>query len=358
MAEQSKISSYSNETGKLVFPWRLRILLKLGSVLMAHARRPDGSLNRRLSDLFEPKVPSQQHPLRGISSHDVIIDPETGIWVRIFKPAARKSTSVEVIHSAPPLPIIFYFHGGGFATFSANCTVYNSLCKHLCKLFQAVVICVDYRRSPEHRYPIAYDDCFSALTWLQGEGKDHIPSEADISRCFLMGDSAGGNIVHHVGCKAATDGSLNDSVRIIGHILLFPFFGGEERTAAELRLINVPMLNYKMTDWAWQTFLPPGANRDHQAANVFGPNAPDISNLQLPPSIVTVGEYDCLKDWQIRYVNNLKKIGKDVQLLYYEGGVHAFHVFPSLHQTAQLFIDVQEFIRSRCNADQNGSPGT
>eukprot|EP01018_Ginkgo_biloba_P039746 Gb_17753 [translate_table: standard] len=159
-----------------------------------------------------------------------------------------------------------------------------------------------------------------------------------------MGDSAGGNIVHHVGCRAAEEGV--DGLNIVRHMLLQPFFGGQERTPSEVRLVNVPLISVENADWSWRAYLPEGTDRDHPAANVFGPKSPDISGLALPPSLVVVGGLDILQDWQMRYFDNLKKLKKEVKLLFYKDGIHAFHVFPQCRKSSQLLDDLADFMRT------------
>ena len=110
-----------------------------------------------------------------------------------------------------------------------------------------------------------------------------------------MGDSAGANIVHHVGCRISVGAMEEETISgviIVGHVLLEPFFGGEERTPSDLRLVGAPIVNMENSDWHWKAFLPVGADRNHPAANVFGPKAPDISTLRLPPTLVVVGGHD------------------------------------------------------------------
>ncbi|GLJ22820.1 hypothetical protein SUGI_0430170 [Cryptomeria japonica] len=91
------------------------------------------------------------------------------------------------------------------------------------------------RLAPEHRLPTAYNDSIAALRWMEREGAIEDPSlrsHADFSKIFLAGDSAEGNITHHVGVWAASK-SEEIKIKIKGLILLYPFFGGEERTPSE-----------------------------------------------------------------------------------------------------------------------------
>lgn len=128
-----------------------------------------------------------------------------------------------------------------------------------------------------------------------------LPANADFSRVFLSGDSAGGNIAHHVALRAS--GQDLGRVKLAGMILIQPFFGGEERTPAELRLKNVPIVSVESLDWHWKAYLPAGSNRDHPACNIFGPNAADLATVAFPPVLNIVGGLDILQDWEVSTVD-------------------------------------------------------
>lgn len=100
------------------------------------------------------------------------------------------------------IPVIVYFHGGGFSFFSASSPEYDSLCRQISCETRAVVISVNYRLAPEHKYPAAYDDSIDVLRFLDSDGIRSVDAvsnlELDFGNCFIAGDSAGGNIVHHV----------------------------------------------------------------------------------------------------------------------------------------------------------------
>ncbi|KAJ7560495.1 hypothetical protein O6H91_04G132300 [Diphasiastrum complanatum] len=326
----------------VTIPFILRCITKICTVANDLTRRKDSTINRRLADLIEIKVPANGKPVKGVASRDVTVDFETGVWVRIFYPCDTKATPSNPDIDFKKLPVVVYYHGGGFVILCPDFFLYDRFCRNLAREKPCVVISVHYRRAPEHRYPVAYDDSFGVLKWLQLEGHNALPSNSDLSRCVLMGDSAGGNIVHHIGCKAAVE-DLNP-VRICGHVLLQPFFGGEARTPSEIRLVNVPVISVESADWYWKAFLPFGANRDHPTCNVFGPHAADISEVPLPHSLVTIGSFDTLQDWQIKYIEGLEKSGKIVDMLFYEGAIHAFHIFDMQKIAKQVRRDICKFI--------------
>ena len=216
----------------------------------------------------------------------------------------------------------------------------------------AVVISVNYRLAPEHRYPCQYDDGFDVLKLLdkdRAEGGGVLPGVADVSKCFLGGDSAGANLAHHVAVRASEEMEKLRAVRVVGMISIQPFFGGEERTEAEIRLTRAPVVTVERTDWMWKAFLPEGSNRDHEAANVSGPKAADISGLKyFPKTVVFVGGVDPLQDWQRRYYEWLRKSGKEAELIQYPNMIHAFYIFPELPEAHQLITQVKDFVANLC----------
>lgn len=169
-----------------------------------------------------------------------------------------------------------------------------------------------------------------------------LPPVADLSGCFLAGDSAGANLAHHVAVRACT--ARFRVLKVIGLVSIQPFFGGEERTEAESGIVGSFLVSMPRTDWLWRVFLPEGSNRDHPAVNVSGPNCLDISGMAFPETVVFVGGFDPLKDWQRRYYEWLKKSGKEASLIEYPNMVHAFYVFPELPEATQLIMQVRDFV--------------
>ncbi|GLJ18244.1 hypothetical protein SUGI_0322690 [Cryptomeria japonica] len=322
----------------------MKIVCGLLKYVNDFARKKDGTFNRGLMNFVEYKVAANPEPNRGVYTKDVVIDLHTGVWVRIFVPEEIAGSNHQ--EEDELLPIVFYFHGGGFASLTPDFLLYDVFCRRMARRRRVIVVSVGYRRAPENKYPVAYEDSFAVVKWAgSADGRNNLPAKADFSKCFLMGDSAGANIVHHLACRIAASGEEISPMKVVGNVLIQPFFGGEERTPSELRLVGAPIVSIENSDWHWKAFLPEGANRDHPAANVFGPNAPDISNLTLPPFLVVVGGHDPLQDWQLRYVDNLTKIKKEVELLFYGEAVHTFHLFFQIPGSSKFISDLNAFFR-------------
>lgn len=134
------------------------------------------------------------------------------------------------------------------------------------------------------------------------------------------------------------------TVKVIGLVSVQPFFGGEERTGSEIRLNRVPVISMDRADWHWKVLLPNGSDRDHEAVNVIGPNAVDISGLDYPNTIVFMGGFDPLRDWQRKYYEWLRKSGIGAELIDYPNAIHGFYLFPELPHTRLFFSQVKEFV--------------
>ncbi|RCV14254.1 hypothetical protein SETIT_2G410900v2 [Setaria italica] len=308
-------------------PWSVRLQL-FGLVAAAGVTmRSDGSARPDKS---------------GVRSADVDVDAARGLWARVFSPPSEAA-------GAQPLPVLVYFHGGAFALLSAASAPYDAMCRRLCRELRAVVVSVDYRLAPEHRYPAAYEDGVDVLRHLASTGlPDVVAAPVDFSRCFLAGDSAGGNIAHHVArcwttASAAASPPPSNPIRLAGIILVQPYFGGEERTEAELRLDGkAPVVTMRGSDWAWRAFLPEGADRDHPAAHVTDDNA-DLAE-GFPPVMVVVGGLDPLQDWQRRYAGVLQRKGKAVRVVEFPEAIHTFFLFPVLPDCGRLATEMKAFM--------------
>ncbi|KAL5198541.1 hypothetical protein ABZP36_002053 [Zizania latifolia] len=319
-------------------PWTVRLKLFVLRAAVDLAQRRDGTVNRSLFSLVDRQTPVRPRPdAHGVRSADVTVDASRGLWARVFSPVSAGS----------PLAVIVYIHGGGFALLTAASTLYDATCHRFCRELGAVVVSVNYRLAPEHRCPAAYDDGVDVLRHLSASGLPDFAAPVDLSRCFLVGDSAGGNIVHHVAQRWTSSPPPPNPIRLAGVVLLQPFFGGEERTEAELRLEGVgPIVNMRRADWSWRAFLPEGADRNHPAMHVTGDAGPEPDlPEEFPPAMVVIGGYDSLQDWQRRYVGMLQRKGKAVQVVEYPEAIHAFYAFPELADSGKLVMEMKAFMQ-------------
>lgn len=305
-------------------------------------RRPDGTFNRHLAEFLDRKVPANANPVDMVFSFDVIVDRQTNLLTRIYRPAEGvllNLVDLEKPVTAEVVPVIIFFHGGSFAHSSANSAIYDTLCRRLVGICKAVVVSVNYRRAPENRYPCAYDDGWAALQWVNS--RSWLQSSKDKKvHIYLVGDSSGGNIVHHVAMRAVESG-----IEVLGNILLNPLFGGKGRSESEIRLDGRYFVTIKDRDWYWRAFLPEGEDRDHPACNPFGPRGKNLRGVAFPKSLVVVAGLDLVQDWQLAYARGLEEAGQDVRLLFLEQATIGFYLLPNNEHFSTVMDEIRNFVR-------------
>lgn len=272
---------------------------------------------------------------------DVSLDDFKGTSLRLFLPLDQTPEK--------KLPVIVYCHGGGGILQSAAGKSFHDLCMSMAARCMAVVVSVDYRLAPENRLPAAYEDTVDALLWIQQQAlgayvDPWISRYSDVSKCFIMGGSAGGNIAYNAALRSL-DLDLKP-MKIIGLILSQPFFSGVQRTESELRLTNDRVLPLAAADLMWELALPVGVNRDHVYCNPLitrGKSDKKIKNL--PSCLLTGYAGDPLVDRQRMFESKLMACRVHVTSIFREGGIHAAEVFdPAKFQV--LLDDVKAFISS------------
>ncbi|MBA0591056.1 hypothetical protein Gorai_019743 [Gossypium raimondii] len=141
----------------------------------------------------------------------------------------------------------------------------------------------------------------------------------------------GGSFAHYLANSVIHDNlcRLLVGIDVLGNILLNPMFGGQERTESEKRLDGKYFVALRDWDWYWRAFLPEGEDRDHPACNPFGPNGRSLEGIKFPKSLVVVAGFDLIQDWQLAYVEGLKKAGQEVKLLYMEQATIGFYLLPN-----------------------------
>jgi len=157
---------------KPFMPWKARISITFLSTLSDAARRSNGTLNRRVMNLLDPKSPPNATPVHGVSSKDITVDAENKLWFRVYTPT--------VPTAAGSLPVIIFFHGGGFAFFSPDSFGYDAFCRRLCRQVPAVVVSANYLLTPEHRFPAQYVSGELILHFLD-ENRMVLPENASSS---------------------------------------------------------------------------------------------------------------------------------------------------------------------------------
>lgn len=197
---------------------------------------PDGTLYRGYTT---PKIDTNPDPCPGIStvSKDITINDEKQLWVRLFRPTKIPSNDTTVAR----LPILIYFHNGGWILLSPADSDVHKTTSNLASNVPSIVVSVAYRWAPETRLPGQYQDARETVLWVKKQvtdpnGETWLRDYGDFSRCYIYGCGCGGNIAFNVAMQIA-DMDL-EPLRICGLIMNQPMFSGEKRTPSEIRLFK------------------------------------------------------------------------------------------------------------------------
>lgn len=248
----------------------------------------------------------------GTSATDrTIPGPAGDIPVRIYRSGTAAGSDGR--------PLILYFHGGGFVLGALR--MGDWLCSSAALRTGAVVVSVDYRLAPAHRFPAAVDDCYAALTWAA----EHAAGLGAGGPIAVMGESAGGNLSAVVSLLARD----RSGPAIAHQALLYPATDmSEASTSSPSRLANAnaPVLKAEdMTAFRHLYLGQDGVTSDPKASPLLAP-----SHSGLPPALIQVAEHDPLKDDGVRYAAALREAGVPVRLTEYVGAPHGYLNFPGL----------------------------
>ena len=226
--------------------------------------------------------------------------PHGPVPVRIYKPAA----------AAPALPVLVWLHGGGHVVGSLES--YDAICRMFCVNVGCIVVSVDYRLAPEHRFPAGVDDSFAALQWAVAHAAGIGGDPANVA---IAGDSAGGNLAA-VCAILARDQALS----LVFQLLVYPRTAADEELPSHYQFAEGHLLTRRTIFWFHEHYRASDADRnDFRYAPLIHP---DLSGLA--PALIIVGEYDPLRDDGVAYAVALRRAGNAVKLSHYDGMIHPF----------------------------------
>jgi acetyl esterase len=208
-------------------------------------------------------------------------------------------------------PVLAYFHGGGWV--QGDLETHDGLCARLALRSRALVVAVDYRLAPEHKFPAAVEDCLAAYRWLRTRGPE---IGADRTRVGVGGDSAGGNLAAVVSQLAAGAGLPVPTCQV----LIYPAVDFGLDTPSHRDLEDGFIIPRDRVLWYSEQYLGGEADRtDVRAAPL---RAPDLKDQ--PPALVVTAGFDPLRDEGRAYADRLRAAGVDVVYREYSGQIHAF----------------------------------
>lgn len=212
--------------------------------------------------------------------------------------------------SADVLPVLLFFHGGGFTVGSV--ATHDILCRQLSLLAGIAVVSLDYRLAPAHKFPTAANDAWDALQWLAANAALH---GLDASRLAVGGDSAGGTLAAMCAVLARDAG-----LPLALQLLIYPGCAAHQDTPSHKTFAEGFVLDEADITWFFSQYVRSPVDRDDWR---FAPlNAPDVDGVA--PAWVGLAECDPLVDEGVMYADKLRTAGVAVDLEIYRGVTHEF----------------------------------
>ncbi|KAL4567128.1 hypothetical protein LXL04_022702 [Taraxacum kok-saghyz] len=303
----------------------------------------DGTITRLVQFPQKPATgDGELLPGQTVVSKDVTLDATKNTWMRIYRPAKIPSNDNKIAR----LPLVIYFHAGGWILFNVNDMMNHEAMNKLSDEIPAIAVSVNFRLAPETRLPGQYDDAMDALNWVKKQatdpnGEPWIRQYADFSRVFLYGTSCGANIVLNTALRVL-DQDLSP-LTIGGIILNQPFIGGKKRTKSELKMAADMFFPLPVIDLLWELALPKGMDRDHRFCNPLGDEQVKQKLKRLGRCLVIGFGGDPLIDRQQDLVQLMVMQGVMVEARFDDVGFHGIEMIDPRRASAILNF-VKEFI--------------
>jgi acetyl esterase len=239
--------------------------------------------------------------------------PHGSIPARIYTPRTlRKKDGLA--------PCLVFFHGGGWVI--GNVDSHDVICRKLAHEGELIVISVDYRLAPEHRFPAAVDDALTATQWVASHARE---LGIDAARLSVGGDSAGGNLAAVTALAARAKGP-----KLASQVLIYPATDFAMNTPSHSEPETSILLTHSVVKWFCNHYLGGADINDWRAS-------PARAKLEgLPPAYVLVAGADPLRDEGNEYAERLKQAGVPVTYRYFPGQFHGFFTMGKLLNQANI----------------------
>ena len=229
--------------------------------------------------------------------------PGGDIEVRIYWPE-------RIDRTAASLPALVFCHGGGWVLGTLDSA--DDLCREFAGRVGAVVVSVDYRLAPEHRFPAAVEDAWTALEWVRDRPE---ALGVDPDQIGVAGTSAGGNLAAAVALRARERG-----VPLGVQVLCYPILDRDLDTASYREHADAPLLSRADMRWFWEQYLTdPDDATDPLAAPLRADTLTDVA-----PAVVATAGHDVLRSEGVAYVERLREADVDVSHRHYPSLAHGF----------------------------------
>lgn len=288
---------------------------------------------QQLRAISENALPATHGPLEAVAdTRDVQVRCADGhaLAVRVYWPLGHRR--------GQPRPGLVFAHGGGW--FQGSLAVYDNPCRALANASGCVVVSVDYRLAPEHRFPVPLEDVYQALCWA---GAEAAALDIDPAQLMVGGDSAGGNLAAAAALLARERGGP----RLHHQLLLYPALDTRTDSDTHRRYGEGHFLTTALMQRCWDAYLGPAGHLDVHAVPALA------TGLQgLPPATILVCEYDPLRDEGEQYAQRLQQAGVPVHCERLPGMVHAcLHLMGTAPAARVLLERSAALLRDAVNTD-------
>lgn len=241
--------------------------------------------------------------------------PGGEIPIRIYTPAGEG-----------PFPALIYYHGGGWVI--GDLETVDVPCRRIANRASCIVVSVDYRLAPEHKFPAAVEDAYAAVKWVA----DHAASiQVDPNRIAVGGDSAGGNLATVVSMMARDKGGP----AIVQQILLYPVTHHSFDTNSYGENADGYFLTKATMMWFWSHYL----RNEQDGKNPYASPLLADTLIGLPPALIITAGFDPLRDEGEAYAERLKSAGVDVEMTRYDSMIHGFCWMPGAIEQGKRALD-------------------
>ncbi len=234
--------------------------------------------------------------------------------------AGKISARIYTPEGKTPLPVIVYYHGGGFVI--ATNDTYDSSARALAKNANAIVVAVEYRKAPEHKFPAAHDDAFAAYKWVLLNAQN---IGGDPQRIAVAGESAGGNLALNTAIRARDEG-----LSIPTHqLLIYPVASTSMDSASYKEHANAIPLSKKGMSWFVENYTNGTTDLKDKRLNLV-----DANFKGLRPATIITADIDPLRDEGKLLAERMRAQGVEVEYRNYAGVTHEFFGMAPLVQEA------------------------
>lgn len=240
-------------------------------------------------------------------------------------PNGEVPVRVLVPHGKGPFPVVMYFHGGGWVIGTVDSS--EALARSIAEASGCIVVSVEYRLAPEHKFPMGLEDCYAATRWAAEEAASF---GGDGSRLAVSGDSSGGNLAAAV-CLVARD---RGGPAIAYQALIYPVLDRDFKTKSYEENANGYLLTRRMMVSNWRDYL----DREETASDPYAAPVQSKDVSGLPPAYVLTAEYDPLRDEGATYSGMLERAGVPTRYVCYDGMVHGFFGFTGQVDMASVAV--------------------